>query len=93
MSQNVNQPVYMSVFVIFRRYGLNISDFGKSWRDGVAFNAIIDNISPGLVDMNQVRQQAPRVNLENAFSAAESHLGIPRLIDPEGRCDYRTAPS
>ena len=67
-----------------RRYGIEIRDFGKSWRDGQAFNAIVHTIRPDLVDMEKVRKQTARVNLENAFSTAENHLGIARLLDPEG---------
>ena len=67
-----------------RRYGIEIRDFGKSWRDGMAFNAIVHTIRPDLVDMERVRKQNARVNLENAFSTAENHLGIARLLDPEG---------
>jgi nesprin-1 len=66
-------------------YGVEVKDFGRSWRDGVAFNAMIDGLQPGLVDMDQVTQNLPRVNLENAFTTAEVHLGIPRLLDPEGK--------
>ncbi|GFR66525.1 nesprin-1, partial [Elysia marginata] len=66
-----------------RKYGLQIKDFGKSWKDGVAFNAMIHNIRPDLVDMDQIRRQQARINLEHAFSTAETELGIPRLLDPE----------
>ncbi|KAH3846241.1 hypothetical protein DPMN_088540, partial [Dreissena polymorpha] len=68
---------------ITKRYGIEVKDFGKSWRDGLAFNAIIHTIRPDLVDMDQVRKQSARVNLESAFSTAEDHLGIARLLDPE----------
>lgn len=68
----------------YRKYGLHIKDFGKSWKDGVAFNAMIHNIRPDLVDMDAVKRQQARVNLEHAFSTAENQLGIPRLLDPEG---------
>nr|KAG5692778.1 hypothetical protein BaRGS_009394 [Batillaria attramentaria] len=60
-----------------------IKDFGKSWKDGVAFNAMIHNIRPDLVDMDAVRRQQARINLEHAFSTAENQLGIARLLDPE----------
>ena len=50
----------------------------------MAFNAIVHTIRPDLVDMERVRKQNARVNLENAFSTAENHLGIARLLDPEG---------
>ena len=66
------------------KYEVRIKDFGKSWKDGVAFNAMIHNLRPDLVDMEIVQQQQPRVNLEHAFSTAETHLGIARLLDPEG---------
>lgn len=45
---------------------------------------MIHNIRPDLVDMDQIRRQQARISLEQAFSTAESHLGIPRLLDPEG---------
>ena len=59
-------------------------DFGPSWRDGHAFNAMIHNIRPELVDMQHLPNYPNKVNLERAFDAAESELGIPRLLDAEG---------
>lgn len=38
-----------------------------------------------LIDFENVRNQSARANLEQAFSTAEDHLGIARLLDPEGR--------
>lgn len=73
------------LFLIIRKYGIKISDFGKSWRDGLAFNAIVHTIRPDLIDFENVRNQSARANLEQAFSTAEDHLGIARLLDPEGR--------
>uniref|UniRef100_A0A2C9KCB0 Calponin-homology (CH) domain-containing protein n=1 Tax=Biomphalaria glabrata TaxID=6526 RepID=A0A2C9KCB0_BIOGL len=69
--------------VLTDKYGIPVKDFGKSWINGVAFNAMIHNIRPDLVDMDQIRRQQARINLEHAFSTAETHLGIPRLLDPE----------
>lgn len=75
----------MYLLVIFcRKYGIEITNFGKSWRDGLAFNAMVHTINPDLVDFDECRKQTARNNLEQAFSVAESHLGIPRLLDPEG---------
>ena len=62
-----------------------MKDFGKSWRDGYAFNAMIHNIRPDLVDMQQLQQNPNRVNLENAFTIAEMQLGIAKLLDAEGK--------
>lgn len=69
---------------MYRPYGIEVNDFGKSWRDGVAFNAMIHNIRPDLVNLEQVKCQPARMNLEYAFDTAEDKLGIPRLIDAEG---------
>ena len=60
-----------------------MKDFGSSWRDGVAFSAIVHNMNPELLDMSKLHENSSRTNLENAFDAAEK-LGIPRLLDPEG---------
>ncbi|BHF67250.1 Nesprin-1 [Sparganum proliferum] len=66
-----------------RKYNLDIKDFGPSWRDGVAFNAIVHSINPNLVDMQEVANCSNRENLHRAFSLAEEELGIPKLLDPE----------
>lgn len=75
--------VFVSYF--YRKYGIEVRDFGPSWRDGHAFNAMIHNIQPDLVDLSALPNNPNRVNLERAFSAAENTLGIPRLLDPEGK--------
>ncbi|KAG2468780.1 SYNE1 protein, partial [Polypterus senegalus] len=66
-----------------KRLGIEVKDFGPSWRSGVAFHAVIYAIRPDLVDMDKVRRRSNRENLEEAFSIAETELGIPRLLDPE----------
>ncbi|XP_009983840.1 PREDICTED: nesprin-1-like, partial [Tauraco erythrolophus] len=66
-----------------KQVGIEIKDFGQSWRSGVAFHSIIHAIRPDLVDMEKVRGRSNRENLEEAFTLAEAELGIPRLLDPE----------
>ncbi|XP_040551562.1 plectin-like isoform X8 [Gallus gallus] len=63
--------------------GLRCENFSSSWRDGRLFNAIIHSHRPHLVDMGRVQQQSSLQNLEQAFSVAESELGVTRLLDPE----------
>ncbi|KAK6304736.1 hypothetical protein J4Q44_G00253220 [Coregonus suidteri] len=63
--------------------GIEVKDFGASWRSGVAFHSVVHAIRPDLVDMEVVRRRSNRENLEEAFSLAENELGIPRLLDPE----------
>ena len=64
--------------------GIEIKDFGRSWRSGVAFHSVIHAIRPELVDLEKVKGRSNRENLEEAFTIAETELGIPRLLDPEG---------
>lgn len=66
-----------------RKFGLQVNDFGNSWRDGYAFLAIVNCIKPGLVDIENLRQSSNRTRLETAFRVAEEDLGIARLLDPE----------
>uniref|UniRef100_A0A8C4V5X1 Spectrin repeat containing nuclear envelope protein 1 n=1 Tax=Falco tinnunculus TaxID=100819 RepID=A0A8C4V5X1_FALTI len=66
-----------------KQVGIEIKDFGQSWRSGVAFHSVIHAIRPDLVDMEKVRGRSNRENLEEAFTLAETELGIPRLLDPE----------
>ena len=76
--------VWIFSFIFFRQVGIEIKDFGQSWRSGVAFHSIIHAIRPDLVDMEKVKGRSNRENLEEAFTLAETELGIPRLLDPEG---------
>uniref|UniRef100_A0A8B9U3T4 Calponin-homology (CH) domain-containing protein n=1 Tax=Anas zonorhyncha TaxID=75864 RepID=A0A8B9U3T4_9AVES len=66
-----------------KQVGIEIKDFGQSWRSGVAFHSVIHAIRPDLVDMDKVKGRSNRENLEEAFMLAETELGIPRLLDPE----------
>ena len=50
----------------------------------MAFHSVIHAIRPELVDLEKVKARPNRENLEEAFTIAETELGIPRLLDPEG---------
>lgn len=63
--------------------GIEVKDFGASWRDGVAFLAIIDAIKANLLNLAELKKESNRTRLETAFDVAESELGIARLLDPE----------
>ncbi|XP_070698369.1 calmin [Pempheris klunzingeri] len=66
-----------------RKYGVAVQDFGKSWRSGVAFLAVIKSIDTTLVDMRKALLRSAKENLEDAFRIAHYSLGIPRLLEPE----------
>ncbi|KHN86505.1 Nuclear anchorage protein 1 [Toxocara canis] len=62
-------------------YNISVSDMDRSWRDGVAFNALIHRAKPELVDMDQVRRAEPKDNLEQAFRLAHDYLQIRPLLE------------
>uniref|UniRef100_A0A672IT38 Calponin-homology (CH) domain-containing protein n=1 Tax=Salarias fasciatus TaxID=181472 RepID=A0A672IT38_SALFA len=63
---------------------VNVVNFSSSWNDGLAFNALIHSHRPELFDWSSVEKKASATDrLEHAFTTAEQHLGIERLLDPE----------
>uniref|UniRef100_A0A8V5GIT0 Uncharacterized protein n=1 Tax=Melopsittacus undulatus TaxID=13146 RepID=A0A8V5GIT0_MELUD len=62
---------------------VNVHNFTTSWRDGLAFNAIIHKHRPDLVDMDTLRRCNAHYNLQSAFNLAERELGLTKLLDPE----------
>jgi hypothetical protein len=65
---------------------VNITNFHMSWKDGLAFCALIHAHRPGLIPYETLTPENDAENLEIAFSAGEA-LGIPRLIDVEDITD------
>lgn len=63
--------------------GVDVQNFTSSWKDGLAFNAIIHKHRPDLIDFSSLSQKNPAQNLKQAFDVAEKELGIARLLDPE----------
>uniref|UniRef100_A0AAY5EV37 Spectrin beta chain n=1 Tax=Electrophorus electricus TaxID=8005 RepID=A0AAY5EV37_ELEEL len=62
---------------------VNIHNFTTSWRDGMAFNALIHKHRPDLIDFDKLKKSNVHYNLQNAFNLAEQHLGLTKLLDPE----------
>ncbi|XP_075782511.1 nesprin-2 isoform X2 [Pelodiscus sinensis] len=62
---------------------INVTDFKSSWRNGLAFLAVIHALRPDLVDMDRAKGRANKENLKEAFKIAEHELNIPRLLEPE----------
>uniref|UniRef100_A0A4W6D1S3 Spectrin beta chain n=1 Tax=Lates calcarifer TaxID=8187 RepID=A0A4W6D1S3_LATCA len=63
---------------------VNIQNFTTCWRDGLAFNALIHRHRPDLIEFHKLTRSNATHNLQQAFNIAEQHLGLTKLLDPEG---------
>jgi nesprin-1 len=63
--------------------GIEVKDFGPSWRDGYAFMGLINAIDGNLIDIENYRNASNKSRLHTSFNVAETELGIPRLLDPD----------
>ncbi|KAJ8372951.1 hypothetical protein AAFF_G00272750 [Aldrovandia affinis] len=62
---------------------VNVHNFTTSWRDGLAFNAIVHKHRPDLIEFDTLKRSNAHYNLQNAFNVAERELGLTKLLDPE----------
>ncbi|XP_055620017.1 EH domain-binding protein 1 isoform X2 [Toxorhynchites rutilus septentrionalis] len=61
--------------------GVKVTNLTTSWRNGMAFCAIIHHFYPSLIEMSKLSPGNVIENCRTAFDAAEK-LGIPRVIEP-----------
>ena len=54
-----------------RDYGLEIKDFGRSWRDGRAFVAVVHCIQPTALELGATERMLTHDRLEAAFKVTE----------------------
>ncbi|KAL2077936.1 hypothetical protein ACEWY4_025621 [Coilia grayii] len=62
---------------------VNVQNFHCSWKDGLAFCALIHRHRPDLIDFAKLNKDDPLGNLNLALEVAEKHLDIPKMLDAE----------
>uniref|UniRef100_A0A8H7NAW0 Calponin-homology (CH) domain-containing protein n=1 Tax=Bionectria ochroleuca TaxID=29856 RepID=A0A8H7NAW0_BIOOC len=67
--------------------GVEVRDFSHSWKDGLAFCALLDIHRPDLIDYEALDKSKHRENMQMAFDIAEKEIGIPKLLDVEDVCE------
>ena len=69
---------------VVRHYeNVRILDWSSSFKNGLAFCAIIHHFRPNLLDYSSLSPENILFNNSLAFTLAELHLGIPCLLDPQ----------
>ena len=62
---------------------VNVQNFHTSFKDGLAFCALIHRHRPELIDYDSLRKANDMDNLNLAFEVADKHLDIPKMLDAE----------
>jgi len=62
--------------------GVEVKNFTTSWKDGLAFCAIIHHFRPSSINFKQLKKENDLENLQLAFNTAEK-LGVIKLLDAE----------
>ncbi|XP_045923358.1 smoothelin [Micropterus dolomieu] len=77
--------------------GVDIQNFSSSWKDGIAFCALVHRFFPDSFEYSILNPNKPRENFQLAFSTAERLAGCPPLLDaddlvrmkePDWKCVY-----
>ena len=73
--------------------GIDVSGgWGTAFADGTAFCSLVHAAEPRAIDLASTERMEPTERLQTAFDAAEEHLGVPKLLEPEDLlCDLRAA--
>lgn len=60
---------------------VNIRNFTSSWKDGLAFSALLHKHRPEVIDYITMTKANPVENLNSAFDIAEREFGVPQFLE------------
>uniref|UniRef100_A0A5K3FI56 Calponin-homology (CH) domain-containing protein n=1 Tax=Mesocestoides corti TaxID=53468 RepID=A0A5K3FI56_MESCO len=66
--------------------GINVCNYTTSWRDGLAFLAIVNQQRPDLFNYKARLEKSPLQNLGLAFHLITKEFAVPRLLETEDLC-------
>ncbi|XP_061667374.1 uncharacterized protein LOC133496170 isoform X2 [Syngnathoides biaculeatus] len=82
-NRNAIKSLLLRVQRCTSKFGIEVHDFGKSWRSGLAFLALIKSVNPTLVDLKESLSMEPRECIEQAFTIAHRYFDMPTLLDAQ----------
>eukprot|EP01102_Stenamoeba_stenopodia_P022637 TRINITY_DN951_c0_g1_i1.p1 TRINITY_DN951_c0_g1~~TRINITY_DN951_c0_g1_i1.p1 ORF type:complete len:947 (-),score=412.22 TRINITY_DN951_c0_g1_i1:93-2933(-) len=62
--------------------GVEVTNFIRSWQDGLAYCALLHSYRPDLIDFKSLKKENKEYNINLAFDVARK-LNIEQLLDPE----------
>eukprot|EP00457_Paulinella_chromatophora_P004609 gb/GEZN01004621.1/.p1 GENE.gb/GEZN01004621.1/~~gb/GEZN01004621.1/.p1 ORF type:complete len:574 (+),score=76.67 gb/GEZN01004621.1/:115-1836(+) len=70
---------------VSKKVGQNVRNFEHDWSDGLLFCDLVHALVPGAAKTKRFKPNEKKVkaNCVHAFQLAESHLGVPQLLDPD----------
>nr|CAH8819311.1 unnamed protein product [Trichobilharzia regenti] len=84
MKDSVSNPLLFWCIEQTKNYSfVNITNFTTSWKDGIAFCALLHKYFPDLIEISTLKAENAVKNLELAFFVAETKLDVPVLINPQ----------
>ena len=63
--------------------GVDVHNFTGSWRDGLAFCALVHHFHPDALDWDVIAAKSAKERLDFVFGVISERLKISRLLDPE----------